>query len=190
MSKNKKNKENKVNVNEEELEVITPENEEKAEEPDGKTEEKVLDSFALELLAKADAKVKEYKELAQRVQAEFENYRKRTNDSAKTAASDGENGVILSVLPLMDTVSIAMGMVSDEKTVAGLQLIQKQFEAVLTKYGVEEIKAAGEVFNPDYHNAVMQVEDAENAGKVAEVLQKGYIRNGKVIRYAMVKVAA
>ena len=60
---------------------------------------------------------------------------------------------------------------------------------LFSKYGVTEIDALGKEFDPAFHNAVMQVEDPENAGKVVEVIRKGYIRNGKVIRYAMVKVA-
>jgi len=80
-------------------------------------------------------------------------------------------------------------MISDESTKSGVQLIQKKFQEVFAKYGVKEIDALGSEFDPNLHNAVMQVEDEENAGKVVEVLQKGYTRDGKVIRPSMVKVA-
>lgn len=86
-------------------------------------------------------------------------------------------------------MEIALAMITDENTAKGVNLIYKQFMTVLEKYKVTEIPALNEDFNPEFHNAVMQVEDEENAGKVVEVLQKGYIREGKVLRYSMVKVA-
>ena len=89
----------------------------------------------------------------------------------------------------MDSVEIALVMISDEATKKGVELIKKQFVDLFSEYGVTEIDALGKEFDPAFHNAVMQVEDPENAGKVVEVIRKGYIRNGKVIRYAMVKVA-
>lgn len=140
-------------------------------------------------LEEAEKLAEDYKDTAKRVQAEFENYRKRNNESARSAREDGVAEVILSVLPILDTVEIALNMVEDEKSKEGMRLIQKKAVAVLSKYGVDEIEAAGAEFDPAFHNAVMQIEDAEQGGKVVEVLQKGYLRNGKVLRYAMVKVA-
>ncbi len=138
----------------------------------------------------AKQEVAMYKDVAQRLQAEFDNYRRRTNDSVKVSRQDGISEVIVALLPVLDSCDRAEAMVSDEKSKEGLQLISKQIMSVLEKYGVEEIQAEGADFNPELHNAVMQVEDAENSGKVVEVFQKGYIRSGKVIRYTMVKVAS
>ncbi|MFI3229257.1 MAG: nucleotide exchange factor GrpE [Bacillota bacterium] len=138
----------------------------------------------------AQQEVAMFKDVAQRLQAEFDNYRRRTNDSVKVARQDGISEVIVGLLPVLDTVQRAETMISEEQSKVGIQMISKQILNMLEKYGVEEIPAEGLEFNPDVHNAVMQVEDAENAGKVVEVLQKGYIRSGKVIRYTMVKVAS
>ncbi len=142
-----------------------------------------------ELVAQAEKKADEFKELAQRIQAEFDNFRKRNVDSIKNARFEGESGALLNLIPIIDTMEIALAMITDENTAKGVNLIYKQFMTVLEKYKVTEIPALNEDFNPEFHNAVMQVEDEENAGKVVEVLQKGYIREGKVLRYSMVKVA-
>ena len=147
------------------------------------------DAGDIDIVALAQSKMEEYKDTLQRVQAEFDNYRKRNAEAVKQARAEGVNETILQMLPVLDTVEIAIGMINDEATKAGVELIRKKFAEVFSHYGVEEIEAEGAEFDPAIHNAVMQVEDAENAGKVVEVLRKGYRRNGKVIRYAMVKVA-
>ena len=143
----------------------------------------------LDLIKMAQQKLDEYKDSLQRVQAEFDNYRKRTADAVQKARADGADGVIEAFLPVLDSVEIALGMIADEATKQGVLLIEKQFKDLFSKYGVTEIEALGSDFDPAYHNAIMQVEDPENAGKVVEVVRKGYMRAGKVIRYAMVKVA-
>ena len=148
-----------------------------------------VDVENIDLVALAQAKMEEYKDTLQRLQAEFDNYRKRNAEAVKQARADGGNDVVLAMLPVLDTVEIAIKMISDDATKAGVQLIEKKFQEVFSKYGVKEIDALGNEFDPNLHNAVMQVEDADNAGKVVEVLQKGYTRDGKVIRYSMVKVA-
>ena len=147
------------------------------------------DADDMDIVALAQSKMEEYKDTLQRVQAEFDNYRKRNAEAVKQARAEGVNETILQMLPVLDTVEIAIGMINDEATKAGVELIRKKFAEVFSHYGVEEIEAEGAEFDPALHNAVMQVEDAENSGKVVEVLRKGYRRNGKVIRYAMVKVA-
>lgn len=76
---------------------------------------------------------------------------------------------------------------SDDNVKEGVNLIKKQLLSTLEKYKVKEIVCIGEEFDPNYHNAVMQ-EECENKNKILDVLQKGYTRNGKVIRYSMVKV--
>lgn len=143
----------------------------------------------IDIVALAQAKMEEYKDLAQRTQADFDNYRKRNAEAVKNARLEGGNDVVLAMLPVLDTVEIAINMIQDDATKSGVQLIQKKFHEVFAKYGVKEIEALGSEFDPNLHNAIMQVEDEENAGKVVEVLQKGYTRDGKVIRYSMVKVA-
>ena len=143
----------------------------------------------MDLIKMAQEKLDEYKDALMRVQAEFDNYRKRTADAVSKARADGADGILEAFLPVLDAVEIALGMISDEATRKGVELIKKQFTELFNKYGVTEISAEGKEFDPAFHNAVMQVEDPENAGKVVEVIRKGYLRNGRVIRYAMVKVA-
>lgn len=164
-------------------------NEEVVEEINEQAIEENLDVENIDLVALAQSKMEEYKADAQRIQAEFDNYRKRNLESIKQAKADGGNDVVLAMLPVLDTVEIAIKMIPDEATKSGVQLIEKKFHEVFTKFGVQEIEALGQDFDPNLHNAVMQVEDADNVGKVVEVLQKGYMRDNKVIRYAMVKVA-
>lgn len=168
-------------------EVVEPVENVATEEAVEATEAEVVSQE--ELVAQAEKRAEEFKEMAQRIQAEFDNFRKRNADSVKNARLEGENGAVLNLIPIIDTIEIALSMISDENTAKGVNLIYKQFTSVLEKYKVTEIPALNEEFNPEFHNAVMQVEDEENAGKVVEVLQKGYIRDGKVLRYAMVKVA-
>lgn len=153
------------------------------------TKQEEVDVENIDLVALAQAKMEEYKDMLQRLQAEFDNYRKRNTEAVKQARADGGNDVVLAMLPVLDTVEIAIKMIADDATKAGVQLIEKKFQEVFNKYGVKEIEALGSDFDPNLHNAVMQVEDENNSGKVVEVLQKGYTRDGKVIRYSMVKVA-
>ena len=167
----------------------TPDNANENEVVESVAEEQVIDVENIDIVALAQAKMEEYKDLAQRTQADFDNFRKRNAESVKQARIDGGNDVVISILPVLDTVEIAINMINDEATKAGVQLIQKKFQEVFAKYGIKEIEALGKEFDPNLHNAIMQVEDAENAGKVVEVLQKGYTRDGKVIRPSMVKVA-
>ena len=182
-----KDKENK-SVPESEETVVEP-------VPAAPETEEIPDKTACEedsepdLIALAQQKIDEYKDTLQRVQAEFDNYRKRTADAVKNARADGADDVLEAFLPVLDAVDIAIGMICDEATLKGVKLIEKQFKDLFSKYGVEEIEALGKDFDPAYHNAVMQVEDPENAGKVVEVVRKGYKRAGRIIRYAMVKVA-
>ena len=167
----------------------TPDNANENEVVESVAEEQAIDVENIDIVALAQAKMEEYKDLAQRTQADFDNFRKRNAESVKQARIDGGNDVVISILPVLDTVEIAINMINDEATKAGVQLIQKKFQEVFAKYGIKEIEALGKEFDPNLHNAIMQVEDAENAGKVVEVLQKGYTRDGKVIRYSMVNVA-
>ncbi|MBR2480809.1 MAG: nucleotide exchange factor GrpE, partial [Clostridia bacterium] len=156
----------------------TPDNANENEVVESVAEEQVIDVENIDIVALAQAKMEEYKDLAQRTQADFDNFRKRNAESVKQARIDGGNDLVISILPVLDTVEIAINMINDEATKAGVQLIQKKFQEVFAKYGIKEIEALGKEFDPNLHNAIMQVEDAENAGKVVEVLQKGYTRDG------------
>ena len=91
---------------------------------------------------------------------------------------------------MLDNLGRAVGCEDPKALAEGLALILKSFDEGLTKLGIEEIKAVGETFDPERHYAVLHIED-DNYGEneVVEVLQKGYTRGDKVIRYAVVKVA-
>lgn len=125
-----------------------------------------------------------------RVTAEYDNYRKRTAKEKEGIYADAYVDVIKEILPIIDNLERAMaadGNVEDLKK--GVEMTMKGCQDAFTKLGVEEIDASGQ-FDPNFHNAVMHIED-ENLDKnvVAEVFQKGYKKGEKIIRHTMVKVA-
>jgi Molecular chaperone GrpE (heat shock protein) len=124
-----------------------------------------------------------------RTQADFDNYRRRNAESVRLAKIDGGNEVIISLIPLADAFETASKMISDKAALDGVNLVYKQLKAIFSSYGVSEIEAEGLPFDPRKMSAVSEVEDKEKSGKVAEVLRKGYERDGKIIRVASVKVA-
>lgn len=134
-------------------------------------------------------KIDEYKDIAQRLQAEFDNYRKRNNESVSIARSDGINDVICALLDVLDNFERGIASVDDEKAKSGMELIYKQMLALLIKFDVVEIEALGKEFDPKLHHAIAQCEDSEKANTIVEVYQKGYKRKDKVLRASMVKVA-
>ena len=127
-----------------------------------------------------------------RINAEYDNFRKRTEKEKKEIYSNAVADVLKDILPALDNVERAMQFsnTSDpEKVLEGVKMIYSQFMSSLAKIGVEEIIAAGEQFNPEVHNAVFHEEDeSQPDNTVTEVLQKGYIKGDRVIRPAMVKV--
>lgn len=169
----------------EQLEKETPENAEAAEETKEVSEEEAL---RVEL-NEAKLRAEEMKNIAQRVQADFENFRKRNNDAVSEARKDGENSMLKDILGVADSFERAITQITDEQAKDGVAQIYKQLTSFFTVKGVEEIEAEGQEFNPVYHNAVMTVDDPENAGKIVEVLMKGYKRGNKVLRLPVVKVA-
>lgn len=140
-------------------------------------------------LTAALKKAEEFKNTAQRIQAEFENYRKRNNEAVKVSRNEGINDFAIDLLPVLDNFERGISLINEEQSKQGVELIYKQMLNILEKYGIEEIKALGENFDPNFHHAIVQEEDAENANKVVEVFQKGYKRKNKVLRPSMVKVA-
>lgn len=169
---------------EEAPETPAPEAENKKEKKNKKTRELEAKIGDLEA-ALAD---KEDKYL--RVCAEYDNFRRRSQKERESVYSDAYSDAINALLPVLDNLGRAVGCEDPKALADGLALILKSFDEGLTKLGIEEIKAVGETFDPERHYAVLHVED-ENYGEneVVEVLQKGYIRGDKVIRYAVVKVA-
>lgn len=124
-----------------------------------------------------------------RLQADFENYKKRNRETAAVMYEEGVADVVSDVLPTLDYLEMAIESQKDETFKKGLELVKKAFLDALGKYGVEEIEALGKEFDPNFHEAAMNKDDPENAGKVVQILKKGYIRNGKVLRHPLVVVA-
>jgi len=146
-------------------------------------------------LKAAEEKRDEYLGIAQRVQAEFENYKRRNRTALQDACQVAADETILAFLPVLDNLQRALAAAKDsedpEDIVTGVEMVIKQFGDILAQMEVAPIEAVGKPFDPTYHHAVMKVEaeDPEQADTVVEELQKGYIRKDKVIRYSMVKVA-
>ncbi len=137
-------------------------------------------------LARKDAR--QNLELAQRLAAEFDNYRKRNAEVVKQSEENGVIKVVTKVLPCLDAFDNAFKMINDEGSLKGLKLIYDQLTSMLTSLNITEIEAEGCDFDPNLHNAVLAEEAEGRENKVLEVFQKGYKLNDRVIRYAMVKV--
>ncbi len=129
-----------------------------------------------------------------RALAEFQNYRRRTDEERESLKSFLLTGVMESLLPIVDNFGRAVDSMHAstdiEKLREGITGIHRQLATVLEKNGVEQINADGAAFDPNLHNAVMRVEDADvPADTVVEVLQPGYTIGGRVLRPALVKVS-
>lgn len=143
-------------------------------------------------LAAANARVDEYLMLAQRVQADFDNYRRRNQNVRSEAFENGARAFVTTLLPVLDNLERAIGAAdssADKALREGVEMVQRQLADAFTKRGVTFIARKGEKFDPNLENAVMQgtAEDGE-PGTVCEVLQKGYQMGSYVLRHAMVKV--
>ncbi len=165
-----------------------------------KTEDKKESSF-FKKKGKADKKTEAMKEKideledkVKRQMAEFENFRKRT-DKEKTAMFEtGAKSVIEKILPVVDNFERGFQGMSEEDLNApfaqGMKMVYDQLVAQLDNLGVKPIEAVGKEFDPDLHNAVMQVESEEyEEGIIAQELQKGYMYRDTVVRHSMVAVA-
>lgn len=143
-------------------------------------------------LEKAKAQSDEYLDLAQRKQAEFANYRRRTEGIRAEAFDDGRREAISQLLPIVDNLERALAAAGEEDALkSGVEMVLRQTRDALTKMGVEEIDPQGQPFDAELMNAVMQGTTEEGEpGTVCMVLQKGYKLGERVIRHAMVKVVA
>ena len=134
-------------------------------------------------------KEKEATERMLRIAAEYDNFRKRAVKEKEDAYTDAYIDAVKILLPVMDNLERAKSFEKDSDS-TGFSLIMKQIEDCFQKLGIEEIPALDLPFDPNYHNAVMiDADNQKEPNTVTEVLQKGYTVRGKVIRFAMVKVA-
>ncbi|EIW01445.1 MAG TPA: nucleotide exchange factor GrpE [Thermoanaerobacter sp.] len=142
-------------------------------------------------LQQKEAEAQEYLDIAQRLKAEFENYRKRIEKEKAEMIDYGQETVILELLTIMDNFERALASSGDYNSLKeGIELIYRQFKKILDKFGVKEIEAEGQIFDPYKHHAVMQEEvEGKQPNEIIEVFQKGYYLKDKVIRPSLVKVA-
>ena len=173
-------------ASEEDVEAVEGEVEDAQE-----TDEKQVEAAAEELDERLEAALDQYKRLF----AEFDNYRKRTEVEKSDMYASGVRKTVEKILPVLDNFERGLAAVpeSDRANAAytGMDMIYKQLVKVLADLGIEPIDAEGKEFDPNFYNALLQVESDElPSGTVAEVVQKGYTYKGKVIRFASVTVVA
>lgn len=141
---------------------------------------------------KKDEQIEELTDKVKRQMAEFENFRKRSEKEKTQMYEIGAKSTLEKMLPVVDNFERGLAGTedSDDAFVQGMQMIYKQLMTSLEEVGVTPIEAVGKEFDPEFHNAVMHVED-ENFGdnEVVEELQKGYMYRESVLRHSMVKVA-
>lgn len=170
------------------------------EEASSKEPESKNDKKALKKKQKADKKqdalkekIEELEDRVKRQMAEFENFRKRTEREKTAMFETGAKSVIEKILPVVDNFERGLASIPEEEKgnpfAEGMEMIYKQLVTELEKMEVKPIPAVGEEFNPEFHNAVMQVESDEfESGVVAQELQKGYTYRDSVVRHSMVAV--
>src|SRR5688572_25746547 len=146
-------------------------------------------------LTEAKAKAEEYLDGWQRARAEFANYRKRADKEREEAYEVGAVETLRKLLPVIDDFDRAMANVPDEKAadevIKGFTLIHRKLFSLLENAGIKVINPLGEEFNPAYHEAIGKDESSDApSGHVSTVLQKGYLYGDKVLRPALVRVAA
>lgn len=166
-----------------------PEGNDAAEE---KTEEKAKPSFfGKKKKDKKDQQIEELTDRLKRSMAEFDNFRKRTEKEKSSMYIVGAKEIIENMLPVVDNFERGLAQAPEGDAFAeGMQMIYKQLMTTLEGLGVEVIEAVGKEFDPDFHNAVMHVEDEEASENIiVEEFQKGYTYKGVVVRHSMVKVA-
>ncbi len=179
----------------EELKEEEAEKEIEKEEPESKEDKKAAKKQA-KLNKKEDSykeKIDQLEDRVKRQMAEFENFRKRTDKEKQAMFDTGAKSVIEKILPVVDNFERGLATVPEESKedpfVDGMNRIYKQLMSELENIGVKPIEAVGQEFDPNLHNAVMQVESDEyESGVVAQELQKGYTYHDMVVRHSMVGV--
>ena len=142
--------------------------------------------------AEAEAKMAQMKDQLLRTMAEFDNYRKRTTKEKEQIFNRGMSYVVEAILPVIDNFERALSAAKDrdDNFVKGVEMTYNQMLSALKNLGVEQMDSIGQTFDPHFHDAMQHVEDDQyGENEIVEVLQKGYTRGDKVIRYAVVKVA-
>jgi molecular chaperone GrpE len=173
---------------------LTPEEEpvtsrDEAGEPSGE-EDPANEQEILEEKEETSEQPEDYLALAQRIQADFENYRKRAAREAAAAGERARSGLIRELLPVVDNLERALASAEDgeQHLAEGVRLVHSELIAVLERNGIEQFDPAGDKFDPGEHEALSVRDDGE-PGVVLEVVEKGYRANGTVLRPARVVVS-
>ena len=173
-------------VLEEKVEKDKPESEEKAEEKAEKPKRKSKTQAEMQRLIEENDRLQNY---ALRMKADMENIKKRNENIARDMYNDGRFDTILSFLPVVDNLERAMALEMPDGIKDGLSKVKKQIDSIFEKLNITEIESLGQDFDPNLHNALMQVEDEANSGKCVTVYEKGYKIKDKILRHASVVVA-
>lgn len=138
----------------------------------------------------AKEKVAEMTDFAQRLQAEFDNYRKRTSAQMGRIRDDAAADTVIKLFPVVDVIEQALAMITDESVNKGVEMIYAEVNKIFASMGVKEIEAEGKEFDPRIHEAIMQfpAETEEQKDTVKQVFQKGYTMGEKILRPARVIV--
>lgn len=183
-------------------EVASEETEESTKETSDNTEETVEETEKAgffkkkkEKKDKRDEQIEELNDRVKRQMAEFDNFRKRTEKEKSMMFDMGAKTIIEKILPVVDNFERGFTTVDeadkDDAFVQGMQQVYKQLMTELEAVGVKPIEAVGQEFNPDFHNAVMQVESEEyESGIIAQEFMKGYMYKDSVVRHSMVGVVS
>jgi len=162
---------------------------------ESENEEKSRIAEVMKLLEEKQREIDALNDRFLRLQADFENFRRRSRNEKEELAALITEGLVRQMLPVIDNFERAMANAGTQDAaglLAGVEMIHRQFSTFLEKVGVTPISAVGTQFNPELHEAVMRVEVSEAGGKseglILEELQKGYMFKGKAIRPSMVKV--
>ena len=141
-------------------------------------------------ISKEKKQAQEYLAGWQRTKADFINYKKRQEKGMAEFRKFAQEDLILEILPILDAFRLAAKQApQDDEWIKGILQIKVQLENLLESKGIEEIKAVGEKFNPELHEAMEEIKSRGKEGQVIEEIQKGYTLNNKVIRPSKVKVA-
>ena len=159
---------------------------EETQEPVKETKKEKKQTAKLEeKIAQLEEEAAKQDDRYKRILAEYDNFRKRTQKEKESTYQDAQLATVAAFLPVLDNLERGAALETADE---GVKLILKQFREILTKYHVESCAEEGQTFDPNFHNAVLH-EEGEGTGEtvIAQVLQKGYTMNGRLIRAAMVK---
>lgn len=184
-----------ADVSEEQTEEMTGESEETTEDAAEDTKDDGKKGFFKKKKDKKDEQIEDLTDQVKRQMAEFDNFRKRTEKEKSQMYDMGAKSIVEKFLPVIDNFERGLAAVPEDAKedafVVGMDKVYKQMLTELESIGVTPIEAVGQEFNPDLHNAVMQVESGEyESGVVAQELQKGYKYKDSVVRHSMVAVVS